>query len=244
MRDWRQQQICQNLQHWKFHSVLYTYPHTGGTYPTDMLCVSIIYWPVAIHLQAAWVRDLFAENKQTLSSKSTNTIQKSICWKWRLHWRNQKKCWFGCCPPQLHQPSWSTWGIFIVLLWGTPPLQSQLVIFPSDKQEFLPISHVVNKKWPLKLCACLWVLREVDFPSHKLNTLWIQRTGVHPQHFPRCSNITCLMEFPSYNLTAETKSNEQVLQSCRWLTGSFGFVFFFMLGVLRLAFSILVFLSM
>lgn len=126
---------------------------------------------------------------------------------------------------------------------NTPP-QSQLVIFSSDKQEFLPISHVVNKKWPLKLCACLWVLREVDFPSHKLNTLWTQRTGVHPQHFPRCSNITCLMEFPSYNLTAETKSNEQVLQSCRWLTGSFGFVFFFMLGVLRLAFSILVFLSM
>lgn len=39
---------------------------------------------------------------------------------------------------------------------NTPPQsRAQLVIFPSDKQEFLPVSHVVNKKWPLKLCACL-----------------------------------------------------------------------------------------
>lgn len=31
------------------------------------------------------------------------------------------------------------------------------------------------KKWPLKLCARLWVLREIDFQSHKLNTIWTRR---------------------------------------------------------------------
>lgn len=92
------------------------------------------------------------------------------------------------------------------------PPQIQLPsVSPSVKQEFCSVSRAVNKKRPLKLGMCLRVHGEVGFPSHRLNTIQTWRRGIDLRHFPGYNSITCLMEFPSYSLTAKTKPNKQVL---------------------------------
>lgn len=87
-----------------------------------------------------------------------------------------------------------------------PPVSSSV-----KQKEFCSVSHAVNKKWPLKLGACPRVHREVGFPSHRPNKIRTRRRGIPPQHFPGHNSITCVMELPSYGITAKTKTNEQVL---------------------------------
>lgn len=178
------------------------YPYTGDTYPTSMVSVSIIYWPVSVHfrlliyglgqssfhpcklqnLQAAQVRDLFAVNKQNLSSKrlqAASTVQKAVCWKWRnLDWRNQVLiCLLSSinCISPLEAPR-----EFALLSLEKHPPQIQGPVTPS-------LSHC---QAGVLFCFSCWEqemgfkagcmpesTQEVGFPSHRLNCIQIQRRG-------------------------------------------------------------------
>lgn len=107
-------------------------------------------------------------------------------------------------------------GNFHCSLWRNTVSESSAqlsLVCPCVKQmEFCSISNAVNKECPLKLGACLSVLRSSLFifqAECQLNAILVQRREFALWHLPVYNSNTCLVEFPSYSLMARKKMKEK-----------------------------------